>query len=253
MRSLESILRGVVRPLPDIKLARASWLAYRNSRGYANTAALISPPAANAKLAKGDRAIFGLSLIPHEASGVNVCPFATVGCARACVLMTAGRGVMSNVRHARETKTLFAAADPAAFLALLLHELTNIAKRDNAVVRLNVASDIRWEYVLPEAFALDLAYYDYTKWPTDKRAPRDNYRIVYSRNERDGDIPAAEYLGNGGNVAVVFADMPTEWLGFPVVNGDAHDDRTAEPGGVVIGLSAKGSAKTDTSGFVVTA
>ena len=250
MRSLESTLRNVARPLPAVRDARRVWRDYRaREYGYAGTANLLSHDG-NAKLAKGDRKIYGLSLLPHEASGVNVCPFATDGCAAACVLMTAGRGVMSNVRRAREAKTLFAAAHPAEFLAILLAELTALAG-SGSVVRLNVASDVRWEYVLPEAFALDLDYYDYTKWPTGSRRPLDNYRIVYSRNERDGDGPAVEYARQGGTAAVVFHTVPERWHGIPVVDGDAHDDRTVEPEGVIIGLAAKGDAKRDKSGFVV--
>lgn len=249
MRSLESILRNVSRPLPPVRESRATLLAFRNANGYVGNASLLGKPESNTKLAKGERTIVGLTLLPAEASGVNVCPFATVGCAAACVLMTAGRGVMSNVRKAREVKTLFAAEHPAEFLSLLLAEI--VALPEHAIVRLNVASDIRWEYVLPEAFATGRTFYDYTKWPTSSRAPLDNYRIVYSRNERDGDTPATDYLADGGTVAVVFDTLPETWHGFPVANGDAHDDRTEEAPGTVVGLVAKGSAKRDTSGFVV--
>jgi hypothetical protein len=251
VRTLESILRAVPRPLPSVAAARAAWRSFRAINGYKGEAKLIGAPDSNTKLSKGDKAIYGLTLIPHTAAGINVCPFATDGCARACVLMTAGRGVMSNVRKARTVKTQFAAEYPAEFLALLLSELSVIANKGNAIVRLNVASDVRWEFVIPEAFELSVSFYDYTKWPTDKREPAANYRIVYSRNERDGDEPATDYLTNGGNVAVVFADMPEQWYGFPVINGDSHDDRTSEPAGTVIGLSAKGLAKNDLSGFVV--
>lgn len=251
MRSLESILTAAPRPLPALADARATWRAYRSDNGYKTEAKLLSHDS-NAKLVKGDRRIYGLTLLPHEASGINTCPFATEGCASACVLMTAGRGVMSNVRKARGVKTLFAAAHPGAFLAILLAELTKLAGT-GAVVRLNVASDVRWERVLPEAFSLDLEYYDYTKWPTASRSTPANYRIVYSRNERDGDTPAVEYVASGGTAAVVFDKLPETWHGLPVVDGDLHDDRTAEPEGVFIGLKAKGSAKADSSGFVVRA
>lgn len=249
MRSLESILRNVERPLPSVKDARATLRAFRADNGYSSDAKLLSHDG-NAKLLKGDRRIYGLTLLPHEAAGVNVCPFATDGCASACVLMTAGRGVMSNVRRAREVKTLFAATHPAAFLAILLGELAKL-EGSGAVVRLNVASDIRWEVVIPEAFDLDLDFYDYTKWPTGSRFPLANYRIVYSRNERDGDAPATDYLATGGTAAVVFSTLPDTWHGYPVIDGDLHDDRTAEAPGTVVGLKAKGTAKHDTSGFVV--
>lgn len=251
MRSLESILRTVARPLPSVSDARATWISYRRANGYKGDATLLGEPTTNTKLNKGTQLIYGLTLLPHEASGINTCPFATPGCSEACVLMTAGRGVMSNVRRAREVKTLFAAEHPAAFLSVLYWELSKVADRGDSIVRLNVASDIRWEYVIPEAFDLAMDYYDYTKWPTDSRYGLDNYRIVYSRNERDGDDPAITALESGYNTAVVFRDMPESWHGFPVITGDEHDDRTAEPTGTVIGLSAKGAAKHDTTGFVV--
>lgn len=249
MRNLESILRAVHGPLPPVAEARATLRAHRKANGYVSETKLLSHDG-NAKLLKGDRKIYGLTLLPHEASGVNVCPFATKGCAAACVLMTAGRGVMSNVRRGREVKTLFAAEHPAAFLSVLLAELTKL-DGSGSLVRLNVASDIRWEYVIPEAFELNVDFYDYTKWPTDRREARDNYRIVYSRNERDGDAPAVDYVRDGGTAAVVFSTLPETWHGLPVIDGDLHDDRTAEPAGVIVGLKAKGSAKTDASGFVV--
>lgn len=250
MRSLESILRNVARPLPSVADARTTLRAFRNAHGYSTEGTLLGAPSSNTKLNKGDTLIYGLTLLPHEASGYNACPNATDGCAAACVLMTAGRGVMSNVRRAREVKTLFAAEHPAEFLSILLAELRKI-EGSGSIVRLNVASDVRWEYVIPEAFDLDISFYDYTKWPTDKRSPLANYRIVYSRNERDGDTPAIDYLSEGGTAAVVFDYLPETWHGFPVIDGDQHDDRTVEPAGTVVGLTAKGAGKRDLSGFVV--
>ena len=46
-------------------------------------------------------------------------------------------------------------------------------------------------------------------------------------------------------------ELPTHWNGFPVINGDENDLRFLDPKGVVVGLKAKGKAKTDTTGFVV--
>jgi hypothetical protein len=51
---------------------------------------------------------------------------------------------------------------------------------------------------------------------------------------------------------VVFRNaLPATFLGLPVINGDESDIRPYDPRGVVVGLKAKGSAKHDTSGFVV--
>jgi hypothetical protein len=62
---------------------------------------------------------------------------------------------------------------------------------------------------------------------------------------------ALDYLRAGGNVAVVFrGGLPETWNGYPVIDGDVTDVRYLDPRGVVVGLKAKGKARTDTSGFV---
>jgi hypothetical protein len=78
-----------------------------------------------------------------------------------------------------------------------------------------------------------------------------NYRLTFSRSETN-ETQCLEVLSRGGNVAVVFRnELPTHWKGFPVINGDENDLRFLDPKGVVVGLKAKGKAKTDTTGFVV--
>jgi hypothetical protein len=73
----------------------------------------------------------------------------------------------------------------------------------------------------------------------------------------------ARILDKGGNVAVVFrGELPTSYLGFPVVNGDVNDLRFLDPKGVIVGLvekyayqfdkaTGKNKLVTDKSGFVV--
>ena len=79
-----------------------------------------------------------------------------------------------------------------------------------------------------------------------------NYSLTFSRSETN-ETQCLEVLKRGGNVAVVFRSkaLPTHWNGFKVINGDENDLRFLDPKGVVVGLTAKGKAKTDTSGFVV--
>ena len=61
-----------------------------------------------------------------------------------------------------------------------------------------------------------------------------------------------QVLNEGGNIAVVFRkDLPDTFAGRKVVNGDLHDLRYLDPKNVVVGLKAKGKAKTDYSGFVM--
>ena len=55
-------------------------------------------------------------------------------------------------------------------------------------------------------------------------------------------------LDAGHNVAVVFDckksdPLPETWQGVPVIDGRTHDFRFTDPAGVVVGLSALGSAK----------
>ena len=61
-----------------------------------------------------------------------------------------------------------------------------------------------------------------------------------------------DVLNKGGNVAIVFRNqLPKTYKGFNVVNGDLHDLRFLDPRNSIVGLKAKGKAKTDTSGFVL--
>ena len=56
----------------------------------------------------------------------------------------------------------------------------------------------------------------------------------------------------GGNVAVVFRkNLPTTYKGYQVVSGDISDLRFLDPRNSIVGLKAKGKAKTDMSGFVL--
>jgi hypothetical protein len=127
-------------------------------------------------------------------------------------------------------------------------------------VRLNGTSDIAWERVDPDLFQLfsGVQFYDYTKSPQRMRnyltgLLPENYHLTFSRTESN-EPECSKVLARGGNVAVCFATLPPlgiEYLGAPVVNGDAHDLRFQDRSGVVVGLTAKGRAKHDRTGFTV--
>ena len=54
------------------------------------------------------------------------------------------------------------------------------------------------------------------------------------------------------NKAVVFRkELPDTFRGVKVIDGDKHDMRFLDESNVVVGLTAKGPAKKDYSGFVV--
>ena len=75
--------------------------------------------------------------------------------------------------------------------------------------------------------------------------------MTFSLNEINYN-DSMDVLNNGGNVAIVFRNqLPKTYKGFNVVNGDLHDLRFLDPRNSIVGLKAKGKAKTDTSGFVL--
>jgi hypothetical protein len=204
-----------------------------------------------------------LYLSPADMSGWNVCQFATEGCKAVC-LNTAGRGIVSSVQRGRLRKTRLLFQNRPEFerqLAADIVKLARYAKRLGLtpLVRLNGTSDLPWHrmrfqgHASPmEAFPT-IQFYDYTKDSLRlvERMPA-NYDLTFSRSESN-DLAAYRIVASGlGRVAVVFAGaIPTEYLGMPVVNGDASDVRVQDPKGVWVGLKAKGKAKRDVSGFVV--
>lgn len=201
----------------------------------------------------------------------NVCPFASPGCASAC-LNTAGRGAMSNVQRGRIAKTALFFKNNRTFLENLFLDIRALVKKSARrgmlpVVRLNGTSDVAWERLkLPSGHSIfeefpEVQFYDYSKSPTRalENARGDhpkNYSITFSRSE-ENDSDAVRVLKSGGAVAVVFRGLVPELHTFPsgerfpVIIGDESDLRFLDKGGHIIGLTAKGKAKKDTSGFVV--
>jgi hypothetical protein len=212
----------------------------------------------NTKIKKGEKLgwkTFGLSLAPHTISGKNLCPHASEGCALAC-LNTAGMGVFSNVQKARLEKTKYLLENRAEFLAQLKKEIANKKKRiQNLAIRLNVLSDLPWHNLIDMETTPEVSYYDYTPNPSRmiqylKGELPKNYHLTFSRKENN-QAQCELILSMGGNVAVVFDELPKTYLGKEVVNGDDTDLRFLDKKGVVVGLKAKGKGKQDESGFVV--
>lgn len=236
----------------------------------------------NPKLMKGEKKgylSFVLHLAPADMSGWNVCPKATQGCIASC-LNTAGRGGIPNakpttvtgrygeivvpnkIQAARIKRTTLYFAERDRFMEMLSIEIAagvKYAEKHNLipVFRLNGTSDIRWESVRVEGFGWKnimevfptVQFYDYTKIANRRLLPS-NYHLTFSLAE-DNDAEAVYALDRGMSVAAVFRkELPTQYLGRDVVNGDDTDLRFLDPKSVIVGLKAKGKAKRDTSGFV---
>jgi hypothetical protein len=207
-----------------------------------------------------------LHLSPSTRSGFQTCSNATAGCAAAC-LNTAGRGgIFANgeddnaIQKARRRRTHWFFARRLEFLEALDREVTAHVRRAarkglRPAVRLNGTSDIRWEdQRFPDGSTIfdrhpNVVFYDYTKHADRDVSDIPNYSLTFSLAESNMD-KALRAMSNGLNVAAVFKQVPTEFLGRPVVDGDETDLRFLDPSGVIVGLKAKGAAKTDKSGFV---
>jgi len=205
-------------------------------------------------------------LSPHVESGWNLCPWASEGCAAAC-LKGSGRMRFTRARLARVRRTILFMKHRSLFKIRLRREIrahTRKCARLGIVcsVRLNGTSDIAWEKVWPGLFSefANVQFYDYTKsvaraklsvepeWPA-------NYHLTFSRSEETADSTVLNVVGEDVNVAVVFEnELPDEWIGIEVIDGDAHDYRPEDKQGVIVGLTEKRTPGTvDHTGFVVRA
>ena len=206
--------------------------------------------------------ILRLNLAPADLSGYNVCPMASVGCKSAC-LHTAGNPIYQKQKDiGRINRTRFYIQARVEFLKQLIREIKNHELYCNKnklipVVRLNTTSDISWEiHNIFELFP-NIQFYDYTK--IYKRAIKfvigdysKNYHLTYSLNEDNKDL-AFNILKMGGNISAVYRNNLEDLnkFGYNVVNGDNHDLRYLDKRKSIVGLKAKGKAKTDYSGFVL--
>ena len=214
-------------------------------------------------MAKGEK--FGyktaiLHLAPFTLSGKNVCPKASPECAAAC-LNTSGRGQMGSVQKARLNKTNLFWTNKNAFLWQLSREIDQLKKRAAAqgfkfAVRLNGTSDLAWHRMKVDGGGTlhqlhpDVQFYEYTKVLNYLNHEHKNLNVTFSDSGRnDSDIDAA--IRSGHNVAVVFKDkLPKRWKGRRVINGDKHDLRFKDPGGVIVGLVAKGLGRNINNKFI---
>ena len=225
-------------------------------------------------------------LAPAKVSGiVNLCTWASKGCELAC-LNTAGRAAIDKkktIEKARINRTIWFVRFKPQYWARLVKEIQSVIRKANRlglipVIRLNGTSDQLWELMtikgtefdgltIFEAFK-EVQFYDYTKAPISKRQNLpENYHLTYSYSEDTTPEMISDNIDNGRNVAVVFnvckfnnkgkhhikctCDLPEFWNGYRVISGDDSDLRFNDDTGVIVGLKAKGKAKTDNSGFVV--
>lgn len=227
---------------------------------------LLTYGTGNLKLGKSDLnskyLSCGLSLLPANYSGYNVCPNHSPACKKWCINF-AGMGKFNSTQVARLNKTKYFIDDRGGFLLDLMKELSSFSRKckfqkKKPVCRLNAFSDLMWEKLAPQLFTTfkHFQFMDYTKiasryrnWLDGKLPP--NYYLIFSRSEVN-DKQCIDFLDRGGNVAMVFEkELPQQYLGYKCINGDKNDLRFLDPKNTICALRAKGGARKDDSGFVI--
>jgi hypothetical protein len=210
---------------------------------------LLSKGSANTKTNKNSMETFYLSLLPANMNsyGKNLCTFSTKECRTMCLQYT-GRGVFSNVKSARLAKTDFYVSQPKEFLTQLYSELNKLnSKGKKIAVRLNMLSDIDWESEFQKHLGISLGsfthiqFYDYTK--SHFKVLENtlcNYHLTYSFSGYNWKIAEQLLKDKKANIAVVFKNqLPLQYKGYEVINGDLTDERFLDKKGVIVGLKYK--------------
>lgn len=230
----------------------------------------------NAKTIKGEKLgyiTYILYMSPHKANSkrINVCAYASKGCAESCLVGSGFGGMYTSVMQGRVNKTEFFLRDREAFLYQIKEEIEKAIKKHMSVdsaekhkailtIRLNGTSDISYEKFkifdgknIFEIFP-DIQFYDYTKnWTRFNQPLPSNYNLTFSRSETNHD-KCIELLNKGVNCAMVFDKLPETYEGYTVINADKDDLRFLDPKGVVCGLkykkmTGKGGAEKNADAF----
>jgi hypothetical protein len=218
----------------------------------------------SAKLVKNGKVskqmTYVLYLAPANLSGYDVCKGSTPECRKGC-LNTSGRSIMEAgrdfqpIQNARILKTKALFEQTELFMTVLVAEIRAAQRKAEKAgygfsVRLNGTSDVRWSDIklngrnIFEIFS-DVQFYDYTKELYNVINKPVNQHITWSyTGHLNNKNISVKLLSKGLNVAVVFnvkkgQNLPANFLGFPVVDGDLTDYRPNDGSGVVVGLRLK--------------
>jgi len=212
------------------------------------------------KTAKGEEypvVLAGLSMMPT----VELCPMSKAAeCFEDCLKSSGLAQVYSSVNEARQRKTDYYLSDQDGFLSDLRRELGNLSKYakkhgKQAIVRLNVLSDVEWEkHGIPQEFP-EIKFYDYTKRARRLTKPMpENYGLMFSFSKAKKYRKQVEIaLTTDTPITVVFrGGLPETYMGREVIDGDKSDLDNLKAKGKIVGLRVKGNeAKQSKSPFIV--
>ena len=227
---------------------------------------LLSQPNSNPKVKKGNTkdSDYITTIMHLRPVSTRICPYQDIAKCKTACLNTAGLGgVYPSIQKSRQAKTDLFLNDRETFMTMLYKDIEKFVrfcekKNKKPAVRLNGTSDIQWETIKHESVTVfekfpQVQFYDYTKIPTRKISHIPNYHLTWSYSEANQKY--ANYFDKlKYNIAVVFSSktLPPMFKGLRVIDGDKTDMRFLDGNKrVVVGLKAKGKAKTDTSGFVI--
>jgi len=196
-----------------------------------------------------------LYLAPARMSGYEVCAGRTEECTILC-LNQSGKNIGPQkvkgdfINDSRVIKTKLFFEHREFFVDWLINEIDAAKRKSERMgyklsIRLNNTSDLS-----PILFAKNgknilemypnIQFYDYTKIPNRvklmERYP--NYDVTFSYTGYNLS-KCQEMLLNKVRVAVVFKNVPEEFLGYPVIDGDAYDMRYKDDKAVIVGLKYK--------------
>ena len=221
--------------------------------------------------------IMYLSPASGNSFNINLCK-GHGSCVDTC-LNWAGRGKLDSTQLARLNKTNYYLADKIGFINQLHKEVKNfdkLAKRNGKTyaIRFNGTSDVDFIADIKNICKVNvlteytnIKFYDYTKIiGRIRKYQGQNYSLTFSRDEANHDH-AMEALSLGYPISAVFENgifddngkqIITNFLGYPVVDGDKADDiMVHNSGAYVLGLKFKGTKKDKfqgvASGFVISA
>lgn len=219
----------------------------------------------NAKTSKGEKLGYMTGIV-YMLPDARTCPLATsANCFKSCLVNAGLASVYPKINEVRKERRELFYNDRKEFFLQLDKEIKSFikkAKKENMipVIRLNGTSDIMYESIqyleytnIFEAYP-DIQFYDYTKIAVRLTRPLPkNYDLTFSFSDNNTYKKSVEMaLKTTTRIAVVFKNgLPKRYMGRIVVDGDDTDLRFLDRHNVIIGLKAKGIAKTDNSDFIV--
>lgn len=206
------------------------------------------------KAGKFGEMTYSLYLAPARTSGYEVCPGRNAECTRLC-LNESGMNTMTRkdkgefINDSRITKTKLFFEHREFFMRWLKFEIESAQRKAIRMtyafsIRINNTSDISpLDFILDGQNILEMfpevQFYDYTKVASrvDLMKVYKNYDVTFSYTGYNL-TKCQEMLLNKIRVAVVFKNVPENFWGYPVVDGDENDLRYRDEV-VIIGLKYK--------------